>query len=118
MSELEDRLVLQLRDEGLPEPVREYGFAPPRRWRFDLAWPEIRLAAEVEGATWAMGRHVRGAGFAADCEKYNTAALAGWRVLRFTAAMIDGGRAIEVLRDALKKGGAGLEVTQTSIIVK
>ena len=27
---------------GLPEAIREYRFAPPRRWRFDYAWPAQR----------------------------------------------------------------------------
>jgi hypothetical protein len=40
-------IVGQLRMAGLPDPVEEYRFAPPRRWRFDLAWPERMLAVEV-----------------------------------------------------------------------
>lgn len=69
-------------------PVREYTFAPPRRWRFDFAWPEARVAVEVEGGTWDRGRHTRGAGYAGDCAKYNAAVLGGWRVLRFTSDML------------------------------
>ncbi len=71
-----------------PAPVREYTFAPPRRWRFDFAWPEARVAVEVEGGTWDRGRHTRGAGYAGDCAKYNAAVLGGWRVLRFTSDML------------------------------
>jgi hypothetical protein len=48
---------------GLPAPVREHRFAPPRRWRFEYAWPAHRLALEVEGGTWTGGRHVRGRGY-------------------------------------------------------
>jgi hypothetical protein len=79
---------------GLPAPIREYRFAPPRLWRFDLAWPFLRLALEIEGGTWTAGRHVRGKGYENDCEKYNAAALAGWRVLRVTTDMIQDGRAL------------------------
>lgn len=71
-----------------PRPVTEFRFAEGRRWRFDFAWPEQRVAVELEGATWTRGRHTRGAGFAADCAKYNEAVALGWRVLRYTADMI------------------------------
>ena len=83
---------------GWPVPVREYRFAPPRRWRFDLAWPERRIAVEVDGGTWVGGRHVRGAGYEADCVKLNEATIAGWRVLRVTSRMVEDGRAIDALQ--------------------
>lgn len=68
--------------------VREYRFNSARRWRFDFAIPESRIAIEYEGSTWAQGRHTRGAGYAKDCEKYNSAACLGWRVLRYTSDML------------------------------
>ena len=80
-------------------PEREFRFHPRRLWRFDFAWPEPKIAAECEGGTWANGRHNRGAGFEADCEKYNAATLLGWRVLRFTSEMVNDWRAIDVLRE-------------------
>lgn len=64
---------------------REYRFAPPRRWRFDFAWPLERVAVEIEGGVWTGGRHVSARGFAADCDKYNAAVLDGWAVLRFAS---------------------------------
>ncbi len=70
---------------GGPPPEIEYRFHPPRRWRFDLAWPSHRVAVEYEGGTWTRGRHTRPAGYSADCEKYNAAVMAGWHVLRYTA---------------------------------
>ena len=103
MSRLEDTLLAQIADAGLPEPVREYRFAPPRRWRFDFAWPDRLLAVECEGGTWANGRHNRGAGYANDCEKYNAATLAGWRVLRFESEWITHGAALSEIRKALEK---------------
>ena len=69
-------------DQALPTPHLEYVFAPPRKWRFDFAWPEQKVALEVEGAVWTRGRHTRGSGFVKDMEKYNLAAIMGWRVLR------------------------------------
>ena len=83
-------------------PILEHRFAPPRRWRFDLAWPSLRLALEIEGGTWTGGRHVRGKGYERDCDKYNAAALAGWTVLRATTAMLRDGRALALLQQALK----------------
>jgi very-short-patch-repair endonuclease len=64
--------------------VKEHRFHPTRRWRFDFAWPEQRLAVEIEG----RGRHQTFMGFAQDAEKYNTALLLGWRVLRYPAAFV------------------------------
>lgn len=70
----------------LSQPEREYLFHPTRRWRFDYAWPDALVALEVEGGAFARerGRHTRGVGFVKDMEKYNTAVLMGWRILRVT----------------------------------
>jgi hypothetical protein len=69
---------------GLPEPEREYQFAPDRKWRLDFAWPDLWLAVEIHGGTRKRGRHNRGGGITADCEKMNAAQLAGWTVLQYT----------------------------------
>ena len=82
--------------------VPEYRFDPIRRWRFDWAMPSIKLAVELEGGTWANGRHVRGKGYENDCRKYNAAALQGWRVLRFTSEMVDDGTLEETVKQAVK----------------
>jgi hypothetical protein len=87
---------------GLPPPAEEFRFAPPRRWRFDLAWPEYNLAVEIEGGTWTRGRHVRGKGYENDCRKHNCAALAGWLLLRFTPNMLASGEALAVLEILLR----------------
>ena len=73
----------------LPAPVREYKFSESRRWKFDFAWPERMIAVEIEGGIWSAGRHTRGIGFVLDCQKYNAAAIAGWRVLRYTTSNLD-----------------------------
>lgn len=62
----------------------EYYFYANRRWRFDYAFPALKLAIEIEGAVWTQGRHTRGSGFVNDIEKYNMAASLGWTLLRFT----------------------------------
>jgi hypothetical protein len=101
MSRLESDIAIQIRALRLPEPEREFRFAPPRRWPFDFAWPSYMVALETEGATWANGRHNRGAGYESDCLKYSEAAIRGWRVIRVTAKMIKSGVAIELLQRAL-----------------
>lgn len=63
---------------------KEFKFHPSRRWRFDYAITENKIAIEVEGGVWTQGRHIRPKGFIGDMEKYNTAASLGWRILRFT----------------------------------
>lgn len=68
--------------KGLPVPIREFVFAKPRQWRFDLAWLDALVALEVEGGAFVKGRHTRGAGFRNDIEKYNRAVVLGWRVVR------------------------------------
>jgi len=87
--------------DGLPAPIREYQFHPTRKWRFDFAYPDAKVAIEVEGGSFSSGRHTRGAGFEGDCEKYNAAAIRGWCVLRVTPRMIEDGRALSWLRRAL-----------------
>lgn len=101
-SELEETLLLLIRAEDLPEPEREYRFHDVRRWRFDFAYPEHKIGIECEGGTWAKGRHSRGSGFRKDCEKYNTASMMGWTVLRFTSGMISSGEAIDTIRKVLE----------------
>lgn len=100
-SDLERLLLFHLKAAKIPPPELEHRFHPPRRWRFDLAWPDQKLAVEVEGGVWLGGRHTRPAGFEADCEKYNQAALDGWQVLRVTNHMVEDGRALAVIEEAL-----------------
>ncbi len=106
MSQLEQAFLTRLRQIAphLPTPEREYKFAPPRRWRFDMCWPAQRVAVELEGGVWSGGRHTRPAGFEADVEKYNCATVEGWRVLRCTARMLDRDPSafIGLLSDALE----------------
>jgi very-short-patch-repair endonuclease len=103
-SQYEEVFAYQVRTLGLPAPVREFRFHPVRKWRFDFCWPDKKLAVEIEGAIWVRGRHTRGSGFAQDAEKYNAAALAGWRVLRFTGAQVENGEACRMVEQVLEIG--------------
>lgn len=73
-----------LKKEKLPIPVAEYKFCSTRRWRFDYAWVEQKIAVEQDGAIWTQGRHSRGSGVIKEMEKFNAAILLGWRVLHYT----------------------------------
>ena len=86
-SGLEATASILFKSMGL-DPVQEYRFHPVRRWRFDFAFPEHKVAVEIEGGTFAKSRHTTGTGYEKDCEKYNSAILNGWRVFRFTGKMI------------------------------
>ena len=89
-SDLEQQFLAIWRNVGrlnnceLVDPVQEYKFHQTRQWRFDFAWPRLKVAVEIEGGVWNGGRHTTGKGVMADCDKYNAAAADGWRVLRFT----------------------------------
>jgi len=78
----------------LPDPVAEHRFHPTRNWRVDWAWPDARLALEVEGGLFGLGKpcpvcgrrkvagHTSIQRLKDDLEKYNELALAGWRLVR------------------------------------
>lgn len=104
-SDLEETLLWQIKRAGVEVPIQEHRFHPVRRWRLDFAWPDRKFAVECEGATWAGGRHTRGSGFAKDCEKYNTAAVDGWLILRFTKDQIESGWALELIEKVLANRG-------------
>jgi len=87
-ADLAETAAWHCRVAGLPEPVREYRFHPSRRWRFDLAWPDQRVAVEVHGGEFMRGHHTRGREMANDCEKARAAAIAGWIVLPYTGRQV------------------------------
>lgn len=100
-SDLEEHLCYVIHAAGLPAPVRQYRAIMPRRWKWDLAWPDYRILLEVDGAIWIQGRHTRGPGVEADAEKQSAAAAAGWRTMRVTKGLITSGRALELIEAAL-----------------
>ena len=77
---------------GFPDPVTELLFHPKRKWRFDYAWEEQKLALEVHGGIHSGGRHTRGRGFVEDRAKMNEATLLGWTVLEVTPEHIKSGQ--------------------------
>lgn len=100
---------LTWRPFGIPTPEAEFKFHPTRKWRFDYCWRDKQIAVEIEGAIWARGRHTRGAGYLADMDKYNAAALLGWRVFRFTPQQLKTGEAQNFMNYVFKPKPGGQE---------
>jgi hypothetical protein len=82
---------------GYPPPILEYKFCETRRWRFDFSWPDRKIAVEVQGGLFIRGAHARGAYIVKSQEKYNHAALMGWRIFYFQPKEFDNGVAVEIL---------------------
>ena len=102
---LEDHFLFQVKALGLPEPEREHCFMKPKRqFRFDFAWPDLKIAVEVEGGTFAKGksRHTTGIGFHKDCIKYNYAVEDRWRVLRGDVKMVESGELVNALERVMR----------------
>lgn len=75
---------MALRLAGVDIPLPEYRFHPVKLWRFDYAWVKSKVALEVDGGVFTKGRHTRGKGVMEDHDKFNNAAMQGWRILRCT----------------------------------
>ena len=83
-SVLEPRMARLLRDAGLPSPDFQHAVRRGRRLvaRVDFAYPDVRLALEVDGWTAHSSRR----SFQSDLERQNALVAMGWTVLRFTWA--------------------------------
>jgi very-short-patch-repair endonuclease len=76
-----ERLVVSLLlSAGLPRPVLQHQVEVGGvRYRLDLAYPEARVAIELDGID-----HLRPEMFEGDRHRQNAIVLSGWTVLRFT----------------------------------
>ena len=85
-SDLETRFARALVAAGLPEPVQQYWVRlGSRRCRIDLAYPEVKLAIEIDG--WDT--HRTRTAFDDDRARANELVVAGWDLLRFTSNTTD-----------------------------
>ena len=91
--------------------IKEHKFHPVRRWRFDYAIPTAKIAIEVEGGVWTGGRHTSPKGFLNDMEKYNTAAIMGWRLLRNTPDRLCSNETLQMVRDIIAGDQSGQQST-------
>jgi very-short-patch-repair endonuclease len=111
----EDEFAFQCRAYRLPVPVRQFRFAQEvgRMWQFDFAFPQYKLAVEIEGLVVqklagvlvVRGRHASISGFKEDCIKYATADELGWGVLRFEQTQVKDGTAIDRTQRSLYRRG-------------
>lgn len=99
-------LVAYCEQHGFPLPEPEHVFCAHRGWKFDFAWPDVRIALELEGGTFMQGRHSSGPGQRADMEKYNEAQIRGWLVLRVETSKARSARMMGLLWRAMMARGA------------
>ena len=65
---------------------KEYKFCSDRGWRFDFCIPSLKIAIEFEGGIFMQhSGHNTSKHFTKDSDKYNRAAVLGYRVIRVTA---------------------------------
>lgn len=102
------------RQHGLSIPQEEYPFAKEigRKWRFDYLW-EGEVALEIEGGMFGRGKpcptcnrrsvgaHTSIKKLLDDIEKYNTAAILGYTVIRCTPEQWESGQAFQLVKQAL-----------------
>lgn len=89
---------------GLPDPVAEFQFLPTRKFRFDFAWPNQKVALECQGGIFARipGGHNRGAQIRLEHQKRNLAAVEGWRILYCETETICTMDTVDLIRIALE----------------
>lgn len=87
--------------KGLTEPLTEVRFHPERKWRWDFAWPEKKLAVECNGGIWVKGAHGRGTGITRDYEKWSAAAALGWRIIHVTPSQLNSPKTFDLIKEAL-----------------
>jgi len=86
--------------------VREFKDAVPgRKYRIDIALPDIKLAIEVDGWEW-HGKHK--GDFTRDRARQNLLTENGWHILRFTAGQIrkDTAACVDAVRRTKESCGA------------
>lgn len=84
---MDEKLDQWIEDLNLPSPQKEYRPGIVRKFRFDFAWPDIKIAVELNGATWTKGRHSSGEGIQRDYVKMNYCQILGWLVIQFSSTM-------------------------------
>jgi len=98
----EQLMAATLKIAGVQGWEREFAFHPKRGWRFDFAWPNERVALEIEGGVFSRGAHARPKGIVRDIRKSTEAQLLGWIVLRVLPRDVRRGLALQLVERALE----------------
>jgi very-short-patch-repair endonuclease len=94
-------LATHLRELVGDEPLQiEYKFLPDRKFRFDLALPDLRIGIECDGGQFSGG-HRHNVAIERDYEKANLAQMNEWKILRFTNRQVLDGTAKKFLKEWL-----------------
>lgn len=85
-SPLEVRLAQRIARSGLPPPTRQHEVrVHGRRYYLDFAWPEVRVAVEVDGYRWHSSRTA----WERDRARLRELRRAGWTVVQATKEDVD-----------------------------
>lgn len=66
----------------------EYAPIKGRRFLFDFAWLDHKIAVEAQGGLFMMGGHTGGTNMEADYEKNNLCVSEGWRMFYVSSGML------------------------------
>lgn len=91
--------------KAAPALSREVRFHNERKWRFDFANTDAKVAIELDGGIWrgSSGGHTSGAGIQRDREKDFAATMAGWLVVRLTPQMAKDRSMLEQIAELISK---------------
>lgn len=99
-SSLETRFGRRFNKARLPAPVAQYeirGEDGRLLGRVDFAYPDVKLAIEIDG----YGSHAGRKRWQLDLARQNRLFLAGWRFLRFSSRDLDDDRFLKAVRAAI-----------------
>ena len=102
-SDLEARVLAEITDQGLPAPETQHPVmvGRGRRIRLDFAWPEARVALEIDHPFWHDGADQSHA----DKQRDRQLIALGWRTPRLTSFDVERG-----LRSAVSEIGSILDL--------
>lgn len=84
---MEDKLDQWIIDLSLPSPQKEHRPGIAKKFRLDYAWPEHKIAVELNGGTFQRMGHSTGRGIQRDYVKLNYCQILGWLVIQFDSSM-------------------------------
>jgi hypothetical protein len=107
-AELEAKVARQFSMANLPAWEPHFYFCPGRRWNFDFAWPDCKVACEINGGTFLPAKHghTNGAHLHGEYEKLNAGQTMGWIVLQFDTKHVSANEVVTGVFDALAARGA------------